>query len=570
MGFKMYVDKEGVPYHDYGLYKGIDIGRQRSILAVAERGLWYWNEFNLSRSGEQVLLSYDWARWPINREQNPANDEAARTMLIHCADWLMNNLTDRGSHLLWRYDYPMSYGVQAGWGSAHAQAVGLQLLLRASELDGGSYMAPVEGLLRAFDVPIEDGGLLDNSNPQVPWFEKFASSESQRPKVLNGMLFTLLGLHDVANRTGLEAARRLYEVGLGSVLRVMDHYDLGDWSAYDIQGKPASLHYHHIHVEQLDRLFRIEGDIQLVQWRDKFASYQPPPGPEHDWLKAEVDNLQKKRDKLKKQLSAVKNSFSYRLGNMLVEAVYKPGHNTILLPCRLIRLCVTELKKQKILVAKHPPEPKSPQVKFTEVYLSNLPLSPSTCMVMENYVSHWGIQLDGSSVGRFGGHPLDDWGRIDYLSSLLPEGNHLLDVGCGGGRFLNLVASLRKFHNIIGVDIRRNKQFLTLSGFHSIEFVYASVETLPFSDKFFDVVACSEVLEHLSKDAFIIALNELRRVVNRLLIITVPYNEPRPLYGTHKLRFTDSDLTTYFPHGEFILLKKKPTGNAWVAILERS
>lgn len=44
---------------------------------------------------------------------------------------------------------------------------------------------------------------------------------------------------------------------------------------------------------------------------------------------------------------AIKNSFSYRLGNMLVQAVCKPGRNTILLPCRMLRLCIAEFKKRR-------------------------------------------------------------------------------------------------------------------------------------------------------------------------------------------------------------------------------
>jgi hypothetical protein len=346
MTIKVYVDASGIPYADYGNQKENPSGIQHSVVGVAERGRWYWNQFNLSGSGEQVLLSYDWTKRPINRAQNPATPEAARTMLIRCADWLMDNLKDRGSYLLWCYDYPAYYRVQAGWGSAQAQAVGLQLLLRASELEGDTYLEPVEGLLRAFDVPIEDGGLLDNSNPQAPWFEKFAHPESQRPKVLNGMLFTLLGLNDIANRTGLETAKRLYKVGLWSVLQLMDRYDLEDWSAYDIQGKPASVHYHHIHVKQLDRLFRIEGNIRLAEWRDKFASYQSPPRPKHDELQTEVNNLQKERDKLKNQIQAIKDSFSFRLGNMLVYAVCRPGRNTILLPCWLLRLTRGALRRR--------------------------------------------------------------------------------------------------------------------------------------------------------------------------------------------------------------------------------
>jgi len=50
---------------------------------------------------------------------------------------------------------------------------------------------------------------------------------------------------------------------------------------------------------------------------------------------------------LERQLIATKNSFSYRLGNMLVQTVVSPGRNTMLLPHRLIRLCVMGLKKGK-------------------------------------------------------------------------------------------------------------------------------------------------------------------------------------------------------------------------------
>jgi len=42
---------------------------------------------------------------------------------------------------------------------------------------------------------------------------------------------------------------------------------------------------------------------------------------------------------------AIKNSFSYRLGNMLVQAVANPGRNTIFLPYRLIRLTREALRR---------------------------------------------------------------------------------------------------------------------------------------------------------------------------------------------------------------------------------
>ncbi len=323
--------------------------------------------------------------------------------------------------------------------------------------------------------------------------------------------------------------------------------------------------------------------------------------------KAGDEKHKAERDRLKSQLKAVRNTFSYRLGNMLVQAVASPGRNTILLPYRLIRLLVAGFRTLRIMAAKGSAQPNTPTAtpsprkgnlcpeantastvkqdmparagpeyetrttrdELTEVSLTDVPLTPSICMVMKHYVNRLGVaQEEGRSVIRFGGHPLDDWRRVDFLGTLLPQGRNLLDVGCGGGRFLNLVASLDRFHNVVGVDIRRNKQFFTVSEVCPVDFVYASADSLPFSDGLFDVVTCLEVLEHLDRDVFIRALSEIRRVTNRMLIVTVPYNEPEPIYRGHKLRFTDSDLLAYFPHGEFIVLKKS-TGRAWVAIVER-
>ena len=65
----MLVDPDGVPFSDYGTCGGMEIGRQRSILSVGERGLWYWNEF-LRSDSHSILLSYDWDHRWASRPQN--------------------------------------------------------------------------------------------------------------------------------------------------------------------------------------------------------------------------------------------------------------------------------------------------------------------------------------------------------------------------------------------------------------------------------------------------------------------------------------------------------------------
>ena len=47
MKFEMFVDPQGVPFSNYGTLNGIEIGIQRSVLSVAERGLWCCNHFGL-------------------------------------------------------------------------------------------------------------------------------------------------------------------------------------------------------------------------------------------------------------------------------------------------------------------------------------------------------------------------------------------------------------------------------------------------------------------------------------------------------------------------------------------
>ncbi|MBP7240896.1 D-glucuronyl C5-epimerase family protein [Amaricoccus sp.] len=272
MAFKMFVDANGVPYSDYGTYRGLVIGRQRSILAVAERGLWYWNE--LLRGGEPpVLLSYDWTRWPENfAEFRPSDEAEARRMLTCCADWLLAGLQRRGGFAVWVYSYPFSYETGPGWRSSHAQAVGAQLLVRAAETTGNiAYVEPLGDLVAAFRVEIAAGGLSTRTQGGNLWFEKMADVGNQQPKVLNGLLFTILGLRDVGERAPSSAAMELAGRGMEAALELLHRFDLGDWSAYDIHGRRASPHYHAIHVKQLAILSAI--DPAFAAWHARFESY---------------------------------------------------------------------------------------------------------------------------------------------------------------------------------------------------------------------------------------------------------------------------------------------------------
>jgi 2-polyprenyl-3-methyl-5-hydroxy-6-metoxy-1,4-benzoquinol methylase len=73
---------------------------------------------------------------------------------------------------------------------------------------------------------------------------------------------------------------------------------------------------------------------------------------ELDARKKEVKGCKAELDRERRTLQAVRASFSFRLGSMLVQAIHRPGRNTIFLPYRLIRVCYTEFRKRRTLAAK--------------------------------------------------------------------------------------------------------------------------------------------------------------------------------------------------------------------------
>ncbi len=197
-----------------------------------------------------------------------------------------------------------------------------------------------------------------------------------------------------------------------------------------------------------------------------------------------------------------------------------------------------------------------------EVMLDEIELSSATRMIKSRYVERL-----GQNESRIGSYYDSDWKRIEYISRLLPEGISVLDVGVGNGAFINLLASLRKFQRIIGIDIKRHSNFMDLFENKLFKMLYASIINLPFINRCFDCVTCMEVLEHLEKESLIFAIHELRRI-SKSLIVTVPYNEPEPLPSHHKMKFKDQDYLSYFPNAEFTLLKKQ-NRILWMLVRER-
>jgi len=109
--------------------------------------------------------------------------------------------------------------------------------------------------------------------------------------------------------------------------------------------------------------------------------------------------------------------------------------------------------------------------------------------------------------------------RVAWLVSHVPsDAMQILDLGAGRGRIAN--ALKERGHRVVALDF-------SLVGLQQCDAlkVQSSVAQLPFRASTYDLVICSEVLEHLTPELRTATLREMDRVSRRYILITVPNNE---------------------------------------------
>lgn len=104
----------------------------------------------------------------------------------------------------------------------------------------------------------------------------------------------------------------------------------------------------------------------------------------------------------------------------------------------------------------------------------------------------------------------------------------VLDIGCGIGYNLIVLLTNAKINHVIGVDVasgavRIAKKRIAKRGFKDKnDFILCDAQFLPFKESRFDLVVCTEVLEHLSDDRK--GISEISRVTktNGKVFLSVP------------------------------------------------
>jgi ubiquinone/menaquinone biosynthesis C-methylase UbiE len=101
--------------------------------------------------------------------------------------------------------------------------------------------------------------------------------------------------------------------------------------------------------------------------------------------------------------------------------------------------------------------------------------------------------------------------------------NNILDAGCGEGFTMTLLTEAGIQAAMTGIDFSDEAIAIARTTAPDLAISKASIYELPFKKSSFDLVICSEVLEHLENPDTAIA--EITRVSKKYVLVSVP-NEP--------------------------------------------
>lgn len=114
--------------------------------------------------------------------------------------------------------------------------------------------------------------------------------------------------------------------------------------------------------------------------------------------------------------------------------------------------------------------------------------------------------------------------RRTLVQRLLPERvqGAVLDAGCGDGALSVFVREATGAARAVGLDLSVRRATRAQGSKPGVHFLSGSIYDLPFPDDHFELVLCTDLLEHLDEPQR--AFDELVRVSSKHVLISVPYS----------------------------------------------
>ena len=186
-----------------------------------------------------------------------------------------------------------------------------------------------------------------------------------------------------------------------------------------------------------------------------------------------------------------------------------------------------------------------PEFPYPVIELDRVPYTNEITAVTERIKQRTG---KGLGIARH-----TDYRRWAYVQELISTPDSLLDVGVGAGQFINATAMSGQIPKIVGADIAVHSSFERYVD--NYDFVISNITDFScFEDNEFSATVCMEVVEHLPDGIMEKGIEQLRRVTKEKLYMSVPFEEPEPIYHGHYQRYTQERLEKLFPDAEIALM----------------
>jgi hypothetical protein len=228
----------------------------------------------------QVALEY-YDRWLVDKdEKSLASDKAAFLVQIN---WLLANQQADGR---WLFNFKWGR-MKSPWWSAMTEGLAMSALLRAYSITGDpACLTAITRARTTFERDRDhDHGVaapISVGSAKYIVYEEYLSAYAE-PNVLNGWIFSLIGLYETA--TYLHDQSALADLmgpdrGFAALKALLPYYNTGNWSFYyitsatkDRHGRYDTKSYHVLVIGQLTYLAQITGDSFFTKWADKFTAY---------------------------------------------------------------------------------------------------------------------------------------------------------------------------------------------------------------------------------------------------------------------------------------------------------
>lgn len=207
-----------------------------------------------------------------------AGDAHAEQHFLDACDLLEKTSSVESDARVWYYAIPLrKYRLPAGWMSALAQAQAASVFVRAAahtqdDRYAGLALAAIRPLV-AHEPPTLLAQIAEGPVPE--------ECPSEPPSlILNGWIYALWGLRDVAVGLGAEQARSTYYDSLGCLLAVLPRYDVGWWTRYSLYPfrlpDLAKIFYHRLHIAQADLMGHLTSERAFFDAAARWRAYDAP------------------------------------------------------------------------------------------------------------------------------------------------------------------------------------------------------------------------------------------------------------------------------------------------------